>query len=122
MILTSSYLVKIRKRAICGKIWFKVLDGLERGILGLSAKLLKVVYSTSLILELNKIVTKIENALKSVFKKRLEDFGVTRAKILVGYAIQLGYLSALRWIDNEEFAHYLTFMSLNTSLSGIIYA
>jgi hypothetical protein len=36
----SSFLDDVRRRAMRGRVWFRALDGLERGILSLSAKVL----------------------------------------------------------------------------------
>ena len=36
----SSFLNDVRKRAIRGRVWFRALDGLERGILSLSSRIL----------------------------------------------------------------------------------
>ena len=37
---TSSFLDGVRRRAFRGRFWFRALDGLERGILILSARVL----------------------------------------------------------------------------------
>src|SRR4030042_4524617 len=74
--LWASYLAEHRKRAIRGRVWFKSLDGLERGILSLSVKVLDVaVVHSCLGKVLTSIVAKIEDALKSVFERRLGGYG-----------------------------------------------
>ncbi len=110
---TSSFLTDVRKRAIHGKVWFKALDGLERGILSLSAKVLDVVHSVSLEVEIAKIINKIEEALRGVFERRLLGYGFGRAKEIVAHAVKLGCVSALNWMFDSSFARYVTFMSLN---------
>ena len=111
--LNASFLVEVRKKAIRGRVWFKALDGLERGILSLSSRILDVVHSASLGVVLAEIVSKIEDALKSVFDRQLEGFGQARARVLVGYAVNLGHRDAERWLNDLGYARYITFLSLN---------
>jgi len=112
----SSFLDDMRRRAIRGRIWYKVLDGLERGILSLSAKILDVVHSVSLEAEIAKIIDKIEDALRGVFERRLLSYGFARAKEIVVHATELGCVGAMGWLLDSSFAKYVTFMSLNMSV------
>jgi hypothetical protein len=116
----ASFLTEVRKKAIRGKVWFKALDSLERGILSLSSRVLDVVHSASLGSVLAEIVCKIEDALKSVFVRQLEGFGLARATVLVGYAVKLGHRNAKRWLDDIGYARYITFLSLNMPIGWSI--
>ena len=116
----ASFLTEVRKRAIRGRVWFKALDQLERGILSLSSRVLDVVHSASLGVVLAEIVSKIEDALKSVFDRRLEGFGLARARVLVGYAVKLGHRGAERWLDDFGYARFITFLSLNMPIGWSI--
>ena len=111
--LRASVLSDVRRRAIRGRVWFRVLDSLERGILSLAAKILDVVRSASLGRELAKIIAKIEESLKGVFVKRLEGFGLSRAEVLAAESVRLGNVVAVEWVVDSGFARYVTFMSLN---------
>lgn len=111
--LRASTLFDVRRRAIRGRVWFRVLDGLERGILSLAAKILDVVRSVSLVSELAKIIAKIEDSLKGVFVRRLEGFGLSRAEALAAESVRLGNVVAVEWVADSGFARYVTFMSLN---------
>jgi hypothetical protein len=109
----SSFLDEVRRRAIRGRVWFKALDGLERGILSLSVKILDCAVEISCLgMELAKIVAKIEDALKGVFERQLENFGLRRAGEIAGIAVKFGCDNARGWLD-DSFARYVTFMSLN---------
>jgi hypothetical protein len=44
---TSSFLDSVRRRAVRGRVWFRALDGLERDILSLSARVLDGVVDVS---------------------------------------------------------------------------
>jgi len=111
---TASFLTDVKKKAIRGRVWFRALDSLERGILSLSAKILDVVQSTSLSLELAKIVEKIEDSLLGVFERKLLRFGLARVNEIVVHAVKLGCFAALSWDTDHGFARYLTFLCLNT--------
>jgi hypothetical protein len=111
--LRASVLFDVRRRAIRGRVWFRVLDSLERGILSLAAKILDVVRSVSLVSELAKIIAKIEDSLKGVFVRRLEGFGLSRAEALAAESVRLGNVVAAEWVVDSGFARYVTFMSLN---------
>jgi hypothetical protein len=109
----SSFLDDVRRRAIRGRVWFKALDSLERKILSLSVRVLDGVVNVSCLgVELAKIVAKVEDALKSVFERRLEGYGLRRAGEIAGMAVRLGYPGARGWLGSG-FARYVTFMSLN---------
>ena len=109
----SSFLDEVRRRAVRGRVWFRALDGLERGILSLSIRVLDVAAKRSCLGEvLTSIVAKIEDALKSVFERRLEGYGLWRAGEIAEMAVRLGYSGARGWLD-DSFARYVTFMSLN---------
>jgi hypothetical protein len=109
----SSFLNDVRRRAIRGRVWFRALDGLERGILSLSSRILDGVVNVSCLgVELAKIVAKIEDALKGVFERRMESYGLKRAGEIAKMAVRLGYVGARGWLD-DSFMRYVTFMSLN---------
>jgi hypothetical protein len=113
MMFMSSFLDGVRRRAMRRRVWFKALDGLERGILSLSAKVLDAVDDISCLgVEMVKIVAKIEDALKSVFERRLEGYGLKRAGEIANLAIRFGFDAARGWLT-ESFVRYVTFMSLN---------
>jgi hypothetical protein len=115
----SSFLDGVRRRAIRGRVWFRAIDGLERGILSLSVRVLDgAVKISRLGVELAKIVAKIEDALKSVFERRLEGYGLRRAGEIADMAVRLGYDGARGWLD-DSFARYVTFMSLNMPVGWI---
>ena len=118
--MTASFLAELRRRAIRGRVWMRALDDLERGILSLSSRVLDRVQSALLDNELTKIVDKISFALKSVFERRLEEFGLRRAEEICIAAVKLGCRGARDWLSNLDFARYITFMSLNMPIGWSI--
>jgi hypothetical protein len=111
--LEAYFLIEVRKKAIRGRVWFKSLDRLERSIINLSSKVLDHANKISCLgLVLSTIIVKIEDALKSVFERRLESYGLRRSGEIVELAVKFGNNSAREWLD-DSFTRYVTFMSLN---------
>jgi hypothetical protein len=119
--LDAYFLLGVRKKALKGKVWFKVLDSLERGIVNLSAKVLDSAQTISCLgIVLSKIIAKIEDALKSPFELRLECFGLSRSRELTDQSLKLGNTAASDWGSNIIYAKYITFMSFNMPLGRSI--
>jgi len=109
---TSAFLSGVRRRAIRRGVWFSVLDHVERGILSLSARVVEKVESVVLGIELVKILKKLKDAMKSGFAKRMEDYGVERAKQIVAQAVSWGYETTRTWVSDRGFAEYLTLLDM----------
>jgi len=109
---TKGFLSSLRAKAIRRKILYKALDGVERGILYLSSRLLDKVSSLTLVEQLAEIVTKLEEALKTGYQRHLEEYGVNRLAEIVLQAVKLGYSGAVTWIRDTGFAMYLTVLDL----------
>ena len=63
--LTSNFLVGMRRKALKGGYWYRVLDCVERGIFELASKLFEVVRSGTLLAELVRIIEKLKAVSKS---------------------------------------------------------
>ena len=109
---TSAFLSGVRRRAIRRGFWFSVLDHVERGILSLSARVVEKVESVVLGIELVKILKKLKDAMMSGFAKRMEDYGVERAKQIVAQAVSWGYETTRAWVSDRGFAEYLTLLDM----------
>ena len=110
---TSSFLVEVRRKALRRGVWFKALDRVERGILCLTAHIVDRVESAVLGIELVKIMGKLRDALKSGFVRRMEGFGLGRARRLAEQAVEWGYESAAVWGSDLGFVRYLTVLDVN---------
>ena len=89
------------------------MDGLERGILYLSARVVDRVRSGVLGAQLVEIVAKLGEALKCGFTRHVESFGVRQAVKMVQAALGFGSEVAREWLAGVEFARYLAFMNIN---------
>jgi hypothetical protein len=110
---TREFLSALRAKAVRQHVLYSALDGLERGILYLSTRLVNKVSSIVLIRQLTVIVTKLAEALKSGYQRHLEGFGFDRLARIVLQALKLGYSGALGWIGDHSFAEYLTVLDMN---------
>ena len=110
---TSPFLSKIRKKALRKGVWYKALDSLERGILSLSSRVINRVESSLLGIELVKILSKLRFFFKSDFTKCIENYGYKRVKELVMISINWLPNYANRWINDLNYAKYITLIHIN---------
>jgi len=100
-------------KAIRKRVLYRALDGLERGILYLSSRLVDEVSSLTLLEQLAEIVTKLEYALQSGYQRHVEEYGVGKLVKIVLQAVRFGYRDAAKWIGDRGFAGYLAVLDLN---------
>ncbi len=105
--LSIAHLREVRKLAIRKHVWYKVLDGLERGIINLTIKLVNHVKSPRLADTIAKIMLNLELALRSEYSRHLESYGYHKMRIIIDISIKLGYQEASSWAS-EAFARLLT--------------
>ena len=112
-VFTKQFLADVRRKALRRGVWFSALDGVERGILTLTSRLLDEVRSTELCIELVKILAKIRDASKGGFVRRMEEYGLVQARKLAAQAVEWGYTSARAWASSFGFVRYLTLIDVN---------
>ena len=110
---TRSFLVEVRRKALRRGVWFRALDRVERGILSLAARVVDRVESAVLGVELVKILRKLRDALKSGFVRRMEEYGLRRARMVARRAVEWGYAAARVWASDLGFVRYLTLIDVN---------
>ena len=64
--------------------------------------------------ELVKMVRKLRDALKSGFVRRMEDFGLRRAREVAARAVAWGYEAAKGWSSNLGFVRYMTMIDVHS--------
>lgn len=102
----------VRRRALRRGVWFKALDGVERGIVELSYRMVDEVRSLDLARVIVMILAKLRDASKSAFTRHVESVGMAKARRLVEQALKLGCVEAGGWLS-EGFARYLAFIDFN---------
>jgi len=94
-------------------VWVRVLDGVERGILSLTCRLVDRVESEVLGVVLVKIVDKLRDAMKSEFVRLMETYGLNRVRDVVRLTLKWGNESSIGWARDLGFVRYLTAMRVN---------
>ena len=110
---TRDFLISVKRKALRKGVWYSSLDGIERGILSLAARVVERIDSAILGVELVKIIAKLRDDFKSEFVKRMETFGFRRIVEIVGMARLWGNDVAGLWGRDVGFVRFLTAMSLN---------
>ena len=110
---TAEYLCEMRKKALRKGVWYRTLNRVERGIISLTARIVYRVDSKLLSGVLMKILSKLMKAMKSEFIRRVDDFGLGRARELSKQAAKWGCSAVIIWVSELNFARYLAMMSLN---------
>ena len=113
-LLTPNYLRSIRTEALRKRIWYRVLDRLEQGIVNLTIKIVDTLRSDALIRILVGILAKLREAGKSTFVKHIEGYGVEQMWRIVEISIGLGNRVADGWLC-EGFAEWFALNSFYNS-------
>ncbi|MGD0803106.1 MAG: hypothetical protein ABSA11_03435 [Candidatus Bathyarchaeia archaeon] len=118
---TGEFLSGVRRQALRRRVWYSALDGLERGILSISARIIDDVKSTVLNVQLVRIIAKLRDACKSGFVRHLERYGVERVRVVQREAVSLGYRGAEALSGDLGFIRYLMFLDYNQPVGWRIY-
>jgi hypothetical protein len=95
--MSMDVLREARGTALRRRVWYRVLDGIERGIVNLTISVVEGVRSPTLFRELSKILVKLREALKNAFTRHLEEYGYRKALGIIKIALSFGNEEALRW-------------------------
>jgi hypothetical protein len=96
-------LISIKLRAIRNRIWFRMLDRTERGIIDLTIRVVDMVRSDRLAKILSNPIGKLREAMKSTIE-RVREIGRPLAEKLSGVASDWGNLRAKDWTKDEFYA------------------
>ena len=88
-----------RSMALRKRIWYRVLDRVERGIVDLTIRFVDSVKSRILAGQLDNILAKLMDAAKSAFTRYVEGYGVAKMREVVCTAIGLGSEAAVGWLS-----------------------
>ncbi len=106
-------LVKIRRVALRRRIWFRVLNRVERGIIDLTVSNFDNIRSTRLANLLVAIVKKLQLATESKADKLVRTVGISLAQKISKIAVGWGNQLAFYWSKDLAFARYLAFSTEN---------
>lgn len=110
--LSIDHLREVRKLALRKHVWYRALDGLERGIVNLTIKLVEHVKSLRLAETIAKIMLNLEGALKSEYTRHLEAYGYSKMRTIIDTSVKLGCQEASSWAS-EAFAQLITLNNMH---------
>ncbi len=110
---TKKFLMRWWRRAQRRRVLHSALDREERSILYLAMRAFDEIRNSNVGTIIVKILAKLNEALKSPFVRKMETFGIQRARIVSSYAVELGFEAAKSWAVDVGFVKYLTALELN---------
>ena len=113
-IIQISELVKIRRKALRRRAWYKILDRAERAIVSLTIRCVERIRSPKLAEIVTAIATKLKDAMTSQVEKLKKTVGRSLAQNLAKIVLAWGHSSAKRWVKDQGFIQYLVIMHINT--------
>lgn len=114
-ILTMSighFLDEVKSMALHRSVWFRALDQLERGIVGMAARVVDRVEGAVLCVELVKILRKLGWALRGGVVRWMEEHEFEKANEIAEQAMEWGYEAAWSWALDFGFVRFMTMMDL----------
>jgi hypothetical protein len=112
---SSDFFLKLRRKALRRRVWFRVLNSTERALLYLVPRCMKTPKNAALIDVLAKIIVKIKDALKSPIAHLINQVGRPLALRLSRIAQEWGNKTAGEWATDERFWKYLTIANLGSA-------
>ena len=108
-------LIVLKKKALRRRLWFNVLNRMERGLIDSVVKIVDRVRSALLAKVLMCIVQKLLLALESKVKRMMREVGRPLAKKISLIAKSWGNESASAWIEDDGWILYLTVMEISAA-------
>ncbi len=103
----------IKKAALRGRIWYRALSRVERGILDLTVRYVDCIRSATLANVVTAIIEKLKLAREGLVDRLVRTVGFSLARKVSAMAVGLGNHLATRWADDAGFARYLAVTQLN---------
>lgn len=104
---TVSILAQSKKLALRRKVWFRVLNRVERGVIDLTLKCVDTIRSGRLAKVVTAILVKLESASESTVDVLVRTLGLPLAQKISRIAVCWGNFSALAWAGDPAFAKFL---------------
>lgn len=105
-------LERVRLLAIRRRVFFRVLNRVERGLIWLAPRVTKCVRSRVLADALRSIMEKLLDAMESRVEQQMRSVGVPLAEKISRIAQKWGNRTAREWMRDAGFIQYLTIMTL----------
>jgi hypothetical protein len=115
--VSLSMLVEIRREAFRKRLWFKVLNRMDRAIVNLTIQCVTELKSKKLIEIVIELMDKLRASMKSKIDRLVETVGRPLAKKISEIAFSWGNTSAPEWTSDPRFPRYLAITDMNTPLN-----
>ena len=111
--LNKSFLLKIKRKALRLKAWYK-LNNIERETINLTIKCVDKVKSIKLKNVILKILNKIKEAIENKFLNKIYENGLKEIIKIIKIAYSWGNKNSLNWIKDKSFIFYLGINNIYT--------
>ena len=98
-----------------GRVLFTALDKSDRDYLYLTMKVFDEIRNIDVGTIIVKILAKLKKALESPFVRRMETYGIMKARSISRKAVEWGHRTAGEWANEVGFIRYLTCLDFNKS-------
>ncbi len=110
---TSKFIRGWWDRALRRRVLFSTLDAEDRGYLYLTMKCFDEIHNSDAGTIIVKILAKLRDALESPFVRRMETYGIEKARSISRKAVDWGHRTAGEWANDIRFVRYLTALDFN---------
>jgi hypothetical protein len=100
-------LAEAKKIALRHRVWFRLLNRVERGIIDLTVRYVDSIKSVTLAKVVTAIMDKLQCALESVVDRLVRTVGLPLAQKISDIAVSWGNRLASMWADDRAFARFL---------------
>jgi hypothetical protein len=100
-------LAEAKKLALRHRVWFRLLNRVERGIIDLTVRYVDSIKSVMLAKVVSAIMCKLQCALESVVDRLVRTVGLPLAQKISDIAVSWGNTLASMWADDRAFARFL---------------
>jgi len=111
--LTNHLLLKIKRKAIRLKAWYK-LNNIERETINLTIKCVDKIKSIKLKNIILKILNKIKEIFENDFLNKIYENGLKEIVKIIKIAYSWGNKNSLNWIKDKSFIFYLGIKNIYT--------
>ena len=112
--LNKTQLTKLKKKAIRRGVWFTVLRRIDRALIDLTIKVRDIVRSYNLVKSILTIARKVQEVFQSKLAHGIKEIGIPLSRKLSLLAQNWGNKGTWKWVNDANFAWYLTITKLNS--------
>lgn len=109
----KTQLMKLKLKAIRCGVWFTALQRIDRVLIDLTIKVNNNVRSYTLAKSILTVARKLQEVFQSKLAHKIKEIGIPLTRKLSRLAQNWGNKGAWEWVNDADFARYLTIMKLN---------